>query len=231
MSSRLSAVVFDLDGVLIESDHLWEEMWSGYAARHGAQWTSEDTATVQGMSSREWAHYLNRMSGAGESEAGTERAVVDGMVGAFEQERVDLLPGARETVKAVSAEVPIALASSAPRRLIDAVLRGHGLVDRFSATVSSAEVERGKPHPDVYLEAASRIGRQGIDCAAVEDSSNGIRAAHAAEMTVVALPNQAPGYRPAPDALALAAEEAGDLADVCARLLRLLGRAEAPRSS
>ncbi|MDT0303489.1 HAD family hydrolase [Streptomonospora wellingtoniae] len=231
MSSRLSAVVFDLDGVLIESDHLWEEMWSDYAGRHGARWTSEDTATVQGMSSREWAHYLNRMSGTTESEAETERAVVDGMVGAFEQERVGLLPGARETVKAVSAEVPIALASSAPRRLIDAVLRGHGLVDRFSATVSSAEVDRGKPHPDVYLEAASRIGQQGSDCAAVEDSSNGIRAAHAAKMTVVALPNRAPGYRPAPDALALAAEEAGDLADVCARLLRLLGPAEAQGSA
>ncbi|GAA4894904.1 HAD family hydrolase [Streptomonospora salina] len=231
MSSRLSAVVFDLDGVLIESDHLWEEMWSDYAARHGARWSSEDTATVQGMSSREWSHYLNRMAGAAESEADTERSVVDGMVGAFEQGRVDLLPGARETVQAVSAEADIALASSAPRRLIDAVLRGHALDDSFSATVSSAEVERGKPHPDVYLEAASRIGHPSSDCAAVEDSSNGIRAAYAATMTVIALPNPAPGYRPAPDALEMAAEEAGDLADVRDRLLRLLGRTQAQGSS
>ncbi|GAB3456690.1 HAD family phosphatase [Streptomonospora sediminis] len=230
MSSTLHAVVFDLDGVLIESDHLWEEMWSGYAARHGAQWTSEDTGTVQGMSSREWSHYLNQMAGAEESDEDTERAVVDGMVEAFEQERVGLLPGARETVAAVSAEVPIALASSAPRRLIDAVLRGHGLVDHFSATVSSAEVARGKPSPDVYLEAAARIGQKGSECAAVEDSSNGIRAAYAAEMTVVALPNPAPGYRPAPDALEKATEEATDLADVRERLLRLLGRT-APQGS
>ncbi|MBB4934805.1 HAD superfamily hydrolase (TIGR01509 family) [Lipingzhangella halophila] len=231
MSSRLHAVVFDLDGVLVESDHLWEEMWSGYAARHGVQWESEDTATVQGMSSSEWSHYLNRRAGAAESDEDTERAVVDGMVEAFEQERVELLAGARETVAAVSAEVPIALASSAPRRLIDAVLRGHGLADHFTATVSSAEVGRGKPHPDVYLEAAARIGQEGGDCAAVEDSSNGIRAAHAAKMTVVALPNPAPGYRPAPDALALAAEEARDLADVSERLLRLLARPAAQGSS
>ncbi|QBI54053.1 HAD family hydrolase [Streptomonospora litoralis] len=231
MSSRLHAVVFDLDGVLVESDHLWEEMWSGYAARHGVEWGSEDTKTVQGMSSREWADYLNRMSRTRESVADTGRTVVDGMVAAFEQERVGLLPGARETVEAVSAEVPIALASSAPRRLIDAVLRGHGLADRFTATVSSEEVERGKPSPDVYLEAAARIRRHGTECAAVEDSSNGIRAAHAAGMAVVALPNPAPGYRPAPDALALAAEEARDLADVRERLLRLLGRPAPQRSS
>ncbi|TQN33474.1 HAD superfamily hydrolase (TIGR01509 family) [Haloactinospora alba] len=224
MSNTLHAVVFDLDGVLVESDHLWEEMWSDYAARHGARWSSEDTATVQGMSSREWARYLNRLSGAAESDTGTEHAVVDGMVAAFDQGRVELLDGARESVAAVSARVPVALASSAPRRLIDAVLRGHGLADHFTATVSSAEVARGKPHPDVYLEAVARLGFHGGDCAAVEDSSNGMRAAHAAGMTVVALPNPAPGYRPAPDALALAAEEARDLADVRERLLRLLGR-------
>src|SRR5690625_4399676 len=231
MSSSLHAVVFDLDGVLVESDQLWEEMWSGYAARHGVDWGSEDTKTVQGMSSQEWAAYLSKLCGEPESVEDTGRAVVDGMVGAFEQERVDLLPGADETVKAVSAEVPIALASSAPRRLIDAVLRGHGLVDHFSATGSSEEVERGKPSPDVYREAASRIGQKGADCAAVEDSSNGIRAAYAAGMTVVALPNPAPGYRPAPDALEKAAEEASDLADVRERLLRLLGRPAARERS
>ncbi|RNL83353.1 HAD family hydrolase [Halostreptopolyspora alba] len=231
MRSRLHAVVFDLDGVLVESDHLWEEMWSGYAERHGARWRSEDTTTVQGMSSREWSHYLNRLAGATESDTDTERAVVDGMVDAFERERVELLPGAREVVEAVSARVPVALASSAPRRLIDAVLRGHGLAGHFTATVSSAEVDRGKPHPDVYLEAAARIGQHGGDCAAVEDSSNGIRAAHAAGMTVVALPNPTPGYRPAPDALALATEEARDLADVRERLLRLLGHPATQGSS
>lgn len=230
MSDTLHAVVFDLDGVLVESDHLWEEMWSGYAARHGAQWSSEDTATVQGMSSREWARYLNQLSGAAESDAETERAVVDDMVAAFEQGRVELLEGARKSVETVSAQVPVALASSAPRRLIDAVLRGHGLADRFTATVSSAEVARGKPHPDVYLEAVARLGQHGGDCAAVEDSSNGMRSAHAAGMTVVALPNPAPGYRPAPDALALATEEARDLADVRERLLRLLDR-PAPQGS
>ncbi|MEK8174715.1 HAD family phosphatase [Streptomyces sp. M19] len=218
--SRLRAVVFDLDGVLVESEHLWEENWSRFAQHHDVAWSAEDTKSVQGMSAPEWADYLWRRTGRPGTAVDTERAVVDGMVADFENGRVDLLPGAERLVEAVSGRVPIALASSAPRRLIDAVLHGHGLVHRFTTTVSSAEVARGKPHPDVYAEAAGRLGFPGADCAAVEDSSNGIRAAHAAGMTVVALPN--PTYPPAPDALALATGIADDLDDVRERLLRLL---------
>jgi len=217
----LNAVVFDLDGVLVDSEHLWEEMWLRYAERHDARWTSEDTAAVQGMSAPEWAAYLCRAAGSPEPPEGTERAVVDDMVAAFEAGRVDLLPGAETLVREVSARAPVALASSAPRRLIDAVLTGHRLVDRFTATVSSAEVPRGKPSPDVYAEAARRLGHDGPACAAVEDSSNGIRAAAAAGMTVVAIPN--PTYPPKPDAIALAGTVAADLDEVRLTLLKLLG--------
>jgi HAD superfamily hydrolase (TIGR01509 family) len=216
-TSGLRAVVFDLDGVLVDSEHLWEEMWARYADRHGATWTAEHTAAVQGMSAPEWAAYVAKVAGGGEPAERTETAVVDDMVAALEAGRSPLLPGARAMVRDVSARVPIALASSAPRRLIDAVLDTHDLVGDFTATVSSAEVPRGKPSPDVYLEAARRLGTPASHCAGVEDSSNGIRAVHAAGMTVIALPN--PTYPPKPDALALADEVAADLDDVRTRLL------------
>jgi beta-phosphoglucomutase-like phosphatase (HAD superfamily) len=123
-------------------------------------------------------------------------------------------------VREVSARVPVALASSAARRVIDAVLDKHQLTAEFTATVSSAEVARGKPSPDVYLEAAARLGRAGEDCLGVEDSSNGIRAAAAAGLTVVALPN--PTYPPKPDALELASAVAEDNHDVRRKLLAYL---------
>jgi HAD superfamily hydrolase (TIGR01509 family) len=213
----LAAVVFDLDGVLVDSEHLWEENWVAYADRHGVRWTDEDTSTVQGMSAPEWAAYLAKRSGTTESVAEVERAVVNGMIASIEAGHAPLLPGADEMVRDVAARVPVALASSAARRVIDAVLHTHGLTDEFSATVSSAEVPRGKPSPDVYLEAASRLGRAGEQCLGVEDSSNGIRAAAAAGLTVIALPN--PTYPPKPDALALAAEVAEDNHDVRRKLL------------
>jgi HAD superfamily hydrolase (TIGR01509 family) len=216
----LDAVVFDLDGVLVDSEHLWEENWVAYAARHQVGWTAEDTASVQGMSAPEWAAYLARRCGVPERAEEVERAVVDGMIGSIEAGEAPLLPGAGEMVREVSARVPVALASSAARRVIDAVLDKHQLTAEFTATVSSAEVARGKPSPDVYLEAAARLGRAGEDCLGVEDSSNGIRAAAAAGLTVVALPN--PTYPPKPDALELASAVAEDNHDVRRKLLAYL---------
>ena len=139
--------------------------------------------------------------------------------------RIELIEGAGDTVRAVSDVAPIAMASSAPRRVIDAVLTHHGLIKRFTATVSSAEVPRGKPSPDVYLAAAKELGVPSDRCFAVEDSSNGLRAAAAADMTVVALPN--PTYPPAEDALTKAAYSAASLHDVRDYLLRGLKTAAA----
>ncbi|TNC29152.1 HAD family hydrolase [Amycolatopsis alkalitolerans] len=215
-----AAVVFDLDGVLVESEHLWEENWAAYSARHGVEWTTGDTATVQGMSAPEWASYLARRSGTPETPEQVERAVVDGMIASIEAGEAPLLSGARAMVRDVSARVPVALASSAARRVIDAVLATHGLTGEFTATVSSAEVPRGKPSPDVYAEAAARLGFRGEQCLGVEDSSNGIRAAAAAGLTVIALPN--PAYPPKPDALELAAEVAASNDDVRRTLLAYL---------
>ncbi|MDJ1133783.1 HAD family hydrolase [Streptomyces iconiensis] len=217
------AVVFDMDGVLVESEHLWEGLWSAFAAERGKQWGPEQTKSCQGMSAPEWAAFLAEFAGAGDSAEAvehTERTVVDGMVKALDDGEIDLLPGALEMITDSAALGPIALASSAPRRVIDAVLAHHGVDHHFKATVSSAEVPRGKPSPDVYLAAAGKLGVPAADCLAVEDSSNGLRAATAAGMTVVAIPN--PTYPPAEDALAGASYRAVDHADVRRYLLSQL---------
>jgi HAD superfamily hydrolase (TIGR01509 family) len=214
-----AAVVFDLDGVLVESEHLWEEMWTRYAARSGVTWTAEDTAHVQGMSAPEWAEHLARRAGTDDARD-AERTVVDDMVAAMEQGRMEPYDGATVMVREVAERVPVALATSAPRRLIDAVLTRNRLDTSFRATVSSAEVPRGKPSPDVYLEAAARLGVDGSACVGVEDSSNGIRAAHAAGMIVVAIPN--PTYPPKPDAMELAARVADGVPAAHREILALL---------
>ena len=215
-----AAVVFDLDGVLLESEHLWEEFWTRYAARFSVTWTPADTSHVQGMSAQEWSAYLADRVGNVEDPASAERAVVDDMIGALEAGRMEPYDGAVTMVREVASRVPVGLATSATRRLIDAVMDRHDLASSFGATVSSAEVPRGKPSPDVYLEAARRLGVDGSACVGVEDSSNGIRAAHAAGMTVVAIPN--PTYPPKPDALELASRVADGVPAAHREILALL---------
>ncbi|MER7079109.1 haloacid dehalogenase superfamily, subfamily IA, variant 3 with third motif having DD or ED/haloacid dehalogenase superfamily, subfamily IA, variant 1 with third motif having Dx(3-4)D or Dx(3-4)E [Saccharopolyspora kobensis] len=215
-----SAVVFDMDGVLVESEHLWERMWAKFAAARGKTWTVEQTRQVQGMSAPEWSAFLAKFAEATETAEATEKIVVDDMIAALEGGEIELLPGSARMVTEAAERAPIALASSAPRRLIDAVLERHGLIEHFSATVSSAEVPKGKPSPDVYLSAAEKLGQDPKRCLAVEDSSNGLRAAAAAGMTVVAIPNA--DYPPAEDALAGASYVASDLDDVRQRLVSSL---------
>jgi HAD superfamily hydrolase (TIGR01509 family) len=227
-ADHFGGVVFDLDGVLVESEHLWEENWTQHAAANDYVWLATDTATVQGMSVPEWSRYMVERIGRGQPEEIAE-AVIDGMIGALHGGRVDLLPGAPEMVAAAADRVPVAVASSAPRRLIDAVLEVTGLHSWFSAFVSSEEVPRGKPSPDVYLEAARRIGVPPQLCAAVEDSSNGIRAAAAAAMTVIALPN--PVYQPKAEALALCAKIASSPDEVRRYLIERLPEPETSEKS
>ena len=213
-----AAVVFDLDGVLLDSEHLWEEMWTRQAARFAVTWTPADTGHCQGMSAPEWSAHLAERIGGAEGPEDCERAVVDGMVEALESGRMEPFDGAATLVGEVADRVPVALATSATRRLIDAVVHRHGFA--FGATVSSAEVDRGKPSPDVYLEAARRLGVDPAACVAVEDSSNGLRAAHAAGMTVVAIPN--PTYPPKPEALELSTRVADGVPAAHREILALL---------
>ncbi|HWG55329.1 MAG TPA: HAD family phosphatase [Gaiellaceae bacterium] len=197
----IDAVVFDMDGVIVDTEQVWDEVREALVRERGGRWHERAQADMMGMSSVEWSTYMHETLGLAESPQQINDEVVRRMLGRYE-ERLPLLPGAVEAVRRLAARWPLAIASSSNRPLIEAVLAGAGIADRFAATVSSEEVPRGKPSPDVYLEAARRLGVPPERCAAVEDSSNGLRAAHAAGMRVLALPN--PHYPPAADALALA---------------------------
>jgi HAD superfamily hydrolase (TIGR01509 family) len=220
VDSAVRGVILDMDGVVVDSEHLSELGWGAFAQQHGRTWTDADTRALQGMSTTEWARALAaRIDRPGLVDE-ARRHCVDHYVGALERGEGPALAGARELVEEVSRRCPVALASSAPRRGIDAALRRDGLDRFFAATVSSEEVARGKPSPDVYLEAARRIGVDPAHAAGVEDPGNGLRAAAAAGLTVVALPNTA--FPPPPDALALAAHVAADHRDVLRFLLARL---------
>ena len=197
----IEAVVFDMDGVIVESEQRWEAVRRQLVVDSGRAYPDEATRRMQGMSAPEWEAYLHDELGVPGSPAEIGRRVVVEIASSYRAD-LPLVPGADEAIRALAARYPLAVASSSNRELIELALSLSGLADSFRAVVSSEEVERGKPAPDVYLEAASRLGVAAEDCAAVEDSSNGIRSAHAAGMRVVAVPNRA--YPPAADALALA---------------------------
>jgi HAD superfamily hydrolase (TIGR01509 family) len=201
LSGMVAAVVFDLDGVLVDSEQVWARVRRAYALGHGGRYPDEADRAMQGMSSLEWSRYMHDELGVPLEPSAISVEVAD-LVAQEYHRALPLLPGAADAVRGLAARWPLALASSANRSLIDLVLRDSGLAPCFGATVSSEEVPRGKPAPDVYLEAAERLDVDPTACAAVEDSSNGLRSAAAAGMRVVAVPNRA--YPPADDALALA---------------------------
>lgn len=203
----MEACVFDLDGVLVDSEPVWEQVRRAFVADHGGTWQPDTQSRLMGMSTGEWAAYLHEL-GVRLTPDEIAEGVVDQMAERY-QDGVPLLPGAREAVRRLAARFTLGLASSSPRRLIDVVLDASELREYFVTTVSTEEVARGKPAPDGYLEAARRLEIYPKDCVAVEDSSNGLRSAHAAGMRVIAVPH--PGYPPDDDALALAWQVLPDL--------------------
>src|SRR5919198_1128121 len=205
------AVIFDLDGVLIDSERLWNGAKEALVRETGGVWRAESPTVMMGMSSPEWAAYLHDHLRVPMDVDAINREVVRRMEEGYRRD-LPLLPGAVEAVRRLSARWPLGLASSSNRELIDLVLEVAGFGDAFRVTVSSEEVERGKPAPDVYLAAARGLGVAAERCVAIEDSSNGLRSAAAAGMTVIAVPN--PHYAPAADALALAAAAVPVVGDV-----------------
>ena len=199
--SRVEAVVFDLDGVIVDSEHVWDEVREQLARERGGRWHDRAQTDMMGMSSPEWSRYMHDVIGLTESPAEIDEEVVRRMLDRY-AERLPLIDGAVDAVARLAASFRLGLASSSNRSVIDAVLDVSGLASLFGATVSSEEVARGKPAPDVFLEAARRLDVPPARCVAVEDSGNGIRAAHAAGMRVLAIPNLR--YPPPDDALALA---------------------------
>jgi HAD superfamily hydrolase (TIGR01509 family) len=212
----IEAVVFDLDGVLIRSEEVWDEVRAGYVRERGGRYDDEVQRALMGMSSTEWSRYLHETAGVPDDAHAINDEVVRRMLAAY-RSHLPLIDGAAAAVQRLAARYPLGLASSSNRQLINAVLVVAGLAQLFSATVSSEEVARGKPAPDVYLEAARRLGVDASRCAAIEDSHGGIRSAKAAGMRVIAIPN--PSYPPDEESLAQADVTIRSLAELTPQLV------------
>jgi HAD superfamily hydrolase (TIGR01509 family) len=185
----IEGVIFDLDGLLLDSEQVWDEAREELAKERGGRWSDHAQRDMMGMSSPEWSAYMHDVIGLPEPPEEINVEVVRRLEDRY-RERLPVIPGAQAAVERLAERWPLALASSSNRELIDLALDLMGVAKYFKATVSSEEVARGKPAPDVYLEAARRLGVDADKAAAIEDSRNGIRAAKAAGMRVVAIPNE-----------------------------------------
>ena len=194
----IRAVIFDLDGLLLDSESAWDGGRKALVAEHGLDWPDGATEAMLGMSAPEWSRYVNEQLGVPLEPAEISDRVVAHVLDGYEQ-RLPLLPGAEQAVARIAERWPLALASSSNKPVIDRVMETSGWGSTFRAWVSSEEVGRGKPAPDVFLEAARRLGVDPADAAGVEDSHNGILAAHAAGLRVIAIPNHE--FPPAADAV------------------------------
>jgi HAD superfamily hydrolase (TIGR01509 family) len=204
----IDAVVFDMDGVLIQSEEVWDAVREDYVRERGGRYDAEIQRAMMGMSSPEWSRYLHEHADVADEADAINAEVVRRMLAAY-RDHLPFIDGAVGAVRRLGSDFPLGLASSSNRELIDTVLDVAGLTALFAATVSSEEVAHGKPAPDVYLETARRLGVAPDRCAAVEDSHGGIRSAKSAGMRVVAIPN--PSYPPDDEALALADVTIGSL--------------------
>jgi beta-phosphoglucomutase-like phosphatase (HAD superfamily) len=202
-AGRFAAVIFDLDGVLVDSEGWWNDVRIAFATRHGRDWTHEDQAAVMGANSHEWAVIMrDRLELDSLSPDEIEAQVVDGVVRLYETRPSPVIGDAPAQVRRIAADLPVAIASSSHPRVIAAALQALGIEQVMRAIVSSDDVATGKPAPDVYLAAAARLGAEPARCLVVEDSLNGVRAGIAAGMTVVLVPN--PTVPPAGNARDLA---------------------------
>ncbi len=207
----IKAVVFDLDGVLVDSEPVWEQVRRGLVAERGGHWAPDAQRRIMGMSTPEWAGYLSGDLGVGLPPDEVAALVIDRMVARY-QDQVPFMDGAVDAVHRCAGCWPLGLASSSPPRLIETVLQSAGLRSCFPVVMSTEQVAHGKPAPDIYLAVTAELGCPPPDCAAVEDSSNGLRSAAAAGLRVIAIPQ--PRYPPDPDALAQASLVLPNLAEL-----------------
>ncbi len=206
---RDACVVFDMDGVIVDSEPLWVRARKDLVRDAGGRWIAEAETAMMGISSDRWSVYMRDRLGLREMTPEQIRdAVIARMVALYGAE-VPLLPGAREAIEATGRRWRLGIASGSDRVLLDAVLSATGLAERFAATVSGEEVAAGKPAPLIYLEVCRRLGADPGACLAIEDSGSGIESALAAGMRVVAVPR--PGFEPDADVLARATAVLPDL--------------------
>jgi HAD superfamily hydrolase (TIGR01509 family) len=215
------AVVFDLDGVLVDSEQLWDAVRRGVAAEASRPWPTEATRAMQGMSTAEWSAYLTDAVGIPAEPKQVAATVVERMASQYHA-RLPLLPGAVEVVQRLGRRWPLGLASSSPRRLIDIVLESTGLAQWFQVSISTEEVGAGKPSPVVYQTVVERLGVEPAQAIAIEDSSNGLRSAAAAGLGVLAVPHAA--FPPTGDALALADVIVDSLDEITVELVASISR-------
>ncbi|MGK5444302.1 HAD family hydrolase [Micromonospora sp. URMC 105] len=216
----VDAVVFDLDGVIVDSEPVWEEVRRAYVAAHGGTWQPDTQRRLMGMSTGEWADYLSAELGVDRDAGQVATEVVEEMTRRYAR-HVPLIDDADRVVRRIAGRWPLGLASSSPTRLIAAALAAMDLTDAFRVTLSTEQTARGKPAPDVYLAVADRLGVDPARCVAVEDSSNGVRSAAAAGMPVVAIPHGS--YPLDPDAAALAAVVLTSVHDLTPEVVDRLG--------
>jgi HAD superfamily hydrolase (TIGR01509 family) len=212
----IDAVIFDLDGVLVDSEALWDQSRREVVGETGGRWLPDATDAMLGMSSTEWSAFLHDRLGVPLPPGEISDTVVERVLAHY-RERLPLVPGAVPAVKRMAARATLGLASSSNRPVIDAALALAELDQLFTVTVSSEEVARGKPAPDVYLDAARRMGVSPSACAVIEDSANGIRSGLAAGMTVIAIPN--PHFAPPPELLESAAAVLSSIDDLTPEVL------------
>jgi HAD superfamily hydrolase (TIGR01509 family) len=218
----VAAVIFDMDGLLIDTERIWEAARERIAREAGGSWPADAQTRMMGMSTPEWTQWMHDELGLPLTPEQIRDAVLERLERGY-RERVPFMPGARDAVARMAARWPLGVASSSPRRLLEVVLAETGLEPHFAAFVSSEEVERGKPAPDVWLEASSRLEADPDRCVAVEDSTAGIRSAHAAGLAVVVVPDAK--FPPAAEAAALAAVRLDSLAELTPEVVERARRA------
>ena len=212
----IAAVIFDLDGVLLDSEGAWDAARRELVRERGGTWKESATREMLGMSSPEWSRYVADELGVDLSPEEISAQLLERLLDQYRR-RLPLIPGATEAVERLAAKWPLGLASSSNRGAIDLVLAESGLDRYFKVSVSSEEVGAGKPAPDVYLEAARQVNASPGDCVAIEDSENGIRSAHAAGMRVIAIPNHE--FPPPENALGVADQVVDSLDELTTQLV------------
>lgn len=196
-----NSIIFDLDGTLVETEQVWRDLRRDFVLTHGGRWHDDAQARMIGMRTAEWADYIHDDLGVALPPDEIARLVVDEMVATL-RKHVPILPGAEAALQHTSRDFRLGLATSAARPVAETVLEQTGWNRYFDVVVSADDVASGKPAPDVYLRALELMHAKAADSEAVEDSTNGIRSAHAAGLRVIAVPNRE--FPPTPDALALA---------------------------
>lgn len=215
----IDTVIFDLDGVILDSEQIWHEVRRDFASAHGGHWDEHDQAAVMGANSMQWAAYLREESGVGL----VDREIYDRVVGALREryaQDLPVVPGAKDAILGLAGDYRLGVASSSPRELIEDALELAGLRACFSGVVSADEVPRGKPAPDVYLEACTRLAATPQSAIAVEDSENGIQAAAAAGLAVIAVPN--PDFPPSGEAMVSADVVLGSISELTSEVVASL---------